>query len=1381
MKPIIALSNDKEDKTPSTQQQQRTIIMPPNSQLPSKKRKTSVCSAGSNSGESGQRQQPQQPPSSPSIAATSTEQGESTTTTAAEEGAVASGSTAVAAEPSITEATGVKSASASATLPQQPSSSSVDAVAAEEDEPSNATVTEEEAIAPGLAAVAAVSSTTEASAGKSEAKAAAAPSDPPNNNNRPVSSKSNICPSRLPSKKRKGSHDSQYAATTTSSSNNSTSNHPPLDAAIAFTTTTSLRKDSTGSSSSTNNNNSNNGASLRKFSIDLSLSHNNNNNNHNTASPTLSPPRKHRANSFSSLLYEDLARRKFSHDSSTLPDISPPTSFRKDSSDGSTTARLPRFDELLASAPPALPETLVDPIQPLAPKPPPTDDVAMAASAAAAALDTEGEVLGVEDDASKIAFVVTMNETDQLLGENVAMDAADKLDASKDESKIIKGMPKTGGEDDSSSFESSTGKKVLMEAVMLATGTGLNDGGANTTSSWATAGGSGPSQGASGSGGGGGGGGRERNESLSIIQGLQPLGGLGLVGGRDRLGSLGSALDASDLLSSRRDRLESWGGMSDLSGALQLSSTTTGAANHTNSIPGNFTMTLMQTNDDGEVTVPEIGFPSSDTNNQALLGRHGMNRDRLNSLASASEASLTGFPMQVEGIDVTIDIQAFVSATVASMSDQLAEIASAVELVGTLGEDAILRRDPDDDDDGEDDDDDDDNDDDDDDDDDDHNLNESLDVGSDASSSVLRRRPRSQSVNSGILSVDRDALAVAVDAASAAAAAFDLEGVGRKHSNSFGSALSLSEILDTNDCDDEAVEDEPPKKKRSPPRQRKKKEKLPSSPFSSKPANRRSNRRPLPLSQRTRGGSEHSSGSDQAPEPHKKSSMDKKEEAELRQRARAAVSARCHPLKKRVRDQGSCSTATSASSRPLKKRAKRNSSGGSDKKAAKPPPASTPFSSLTSSHVTPKQSNRTVTKPDDVPVAPLVPSSGAAAAGEAATLTPVLSSCKPANDKANQKWDSMFDQLLNFIDDRRAKETEGLPEEEQDMWIWDGNVPTNHKTEDGKALGRWVNNQRTAKVKGALRDDRIRRLEDAGLKWSVLPANAWNESLEELRLYVQERTKDGSEWDGNVPTNYQIKARPDGKFVGEDRNLGRWVNRQRSQYQAGKLRKDRQLALENLGLKWCMLEFTAWDSMYEILLRYIEEQRKGNRGRWDGNVPTNYKTPDHPPKSLGRWINRQRTAHYKKKLKQEYVDKLNRVGLRWSVHERVTTTSSAAAATTSMAETDQDDNDCDLPVESSVRCNNGNRVTPDFVVSKDGNGGESNKAKDPNASNNKDTRAANEEGAAAAATATTETCTVPPPEEEPADDLSAPLLDVPLPMVDVAAQQQVQVWQTVNL
>ena len=246
----------------------------------------------------------------------------------------------------------------------------------------------------------------------------------------------------------------------------------------------------------------------------------------------------------------------------------------------------------------------------------------------------------------------------------------------------------------------------------------------------------------------------------------------------------------------------------------------------------------------------------------------------------------------------------------------------------------------------------------------------------------------------------------------------------------------------------------------------------------------------------------------------------------------------------------------------------------------------------------------------------------------------------------------MYTCLLEFAELRRLEETKHMTEEEKKVWIWDGNVPTTYKTKDGKALGRWVNNQRSAKSKGNLKDDREQRLIGAGLKWSVLPTNSFNEMLDELSIYIKDQHRQGKAWDGNVPTNYQIKTRPNGGFNGEDKNLGRWVNRQRSLYQAGRLLKDRQLALEGVGLKWSMIVTMSWDGMYDTLKEYIDQQQKSGIDVWDGNVPANYRTNDNPPRALGRWINRQRSAFAKNRLKKEYIDKLNVLGLKWLIHYR---------------------------------------------------------------------------------------------------------------------------------
>lgn len=164
--------------------------------------------------------------------------------------------------------------------------------------------------------------------------------------------------------------------------------------------------------------------------------------------------------------------------------------------------------------------------------------------------------------------------------------------------------------------------------------------------------------------------------------------------------------------------------------------------------------------------------------------------------------------------------------------------------------------------------------------------------------------------------------------------------------------------------------------------------------------------------------------------------------------------------------------------------------------------------------------------------------------------------------------------------------------------------------------------------------------------------------------------------DGNVPTNYKIKSNiPAYSADDEEKNLGRWVNRQRSLFQAGKLKKDRQEDLEKIGLKWSVLLTTSWTTMFESLCAYAEEKRKQSPHGWDGNVPANFKTRSHPSLSLGRWVNRQRSAHAKGRLKDEYVKQLDEVGLKWVIHARNRTNSDEDDDVCNVDDDDDDEDD----------------------------------------------------------------------------------------------------------
>ena len=128
---------------------------------------------------------------------------------------------------------------------------------------------------------------------------------------------------------------------------------------------------------------------------------------------------------------------------------------------------------------------------------------------------------------------------------------------------------------------------------------------------------------------------------------------------------------------------------------------------------------------------------------------------------------------------------------------------------------------------------------------------------------------------------------------------------------------------------------------------------------------------------------------------------------------------------------------------------------------------------------------------------------------------PVTSSdptSKAGTLQSQQKWDDMFECLVKFIEDTREKSTKNMTDEQKAAWVWDGNVQTSYKAPCGKALGRWINNQRSAKAKGTLKDDREVRLVSTGLKWSVLTTNSWRQMLRELEIYVNEQTKGGGTW-----------------------------------------------------------------------------------------------------------------------------------------------------------------------------------------------------------------------------------------------------------------------------
>ena len=220
---------------------------------------------------------------------------------------------------------------------------------------------------------------------------------------------------------------------------------------------------------------------------------------------------------------------------------------------------------------------------------------------------------------------------------------------------------------------------------------------------------------------------------------------------------------------------------------------------------------------------------------------------------------------------------------------------------------------------------------------------------------------------------------------------------------------------------------------------------------------------------------------------------------------------------------------------------------------------------------------------------------------EVHVLPYVLDSCK-----ARSAWDRAYQELVAY----KGEHGHML-------------VPSSHRTFAGFGLGQWVCLQRRAKKSNLLNSHKVQRLEALGFVWEIRSRrSSWEENCRRLRAYAEEH--------GHVivPRWYQT---PDGF------KLGHWVSQQRMAKSYGKLKREQIAKLDEQGFVWDVIQF-AWDSG----LIHLQEYKKDH-----GHVivPQRYETPDGF--KLGHWVNQQRTAKSKGKLKREQVAKLDEQGFFW--------------------------------------------------------------------------------------------------------------------------------------
>ena len=140
----------------------------------------------------------------------------------------------------------------------------------------------------------------------------------------------------------------------------------------------------------------------------------------------------------------------------------------------------------------------------------------------------------------------------------------------------------------------------------------------------------------------------------------------------------------------------------------------------------------------------------------------------------------------------------------------------------------------------------------------------------------------------------------------------------------------------------------------------------------------------------------------------------------------------------------------------------------------------------------------------------------------------------------------------------------------------DLNVPVNYKTEKGITLGAWLSRTRSMYNAGMiscfLTEEQIAKLESIGMVWETKFDQVWSRCYGEARTYFEENQ------DLYVPVSY---ITPSGI------RLGRWIARQRSEYQAGELSEEKIEKLNELNMLWKKPD--SWRVRYDAVKEYLEK------------------------------------------------------------------------------------------------------------------------------------------------------------------------------------------------
>ena len=197
--------------------------------------------------------------------------------------------------------------------------------------------------------------------------------------------------------------------------------------------------------------------------------------------------------------------------------------------------------------------------------------------------------------------------------------------------------------------------------------------------------------------------------------------------------------------------------------------------------------------------------------------------------------------------------------------------------------------------------------------------------------------------------------------------------------------------------------------------------------------------------------------------------------------------------------------------------------------------------------------------------------------------------------------------------------------------------------ENGVKLGDWIRIQKIGYATLKITEEKIKKLEEIGMIWGSFGLD-WDNWYDLAKTYYDHC--------GNLKISHNFKTINGYEYNENGVKLGNWICSQRRAYKGQgtvKITEKKIKKLEEIGMVWDTLE-RDWNNWYDLAKTYYE---------YYGNlkIPNSFKTVNgyeynENGVKLGNWICNQRIRHGTRKMPEERIKKLEKIGMIWYIHKK---------------------------------------------------------------------------------------------------------------------------------